>query len=54
MLTPARGLLYGVSSLDPVSYLGVPVLLMLAGLAACWWPARRAERSSLADVLRDV
>jgi ABC-type antimicrobial peptide transport system permease subunit len=54
LLTPAaRGLLYGVSSLDPVSYLGVPLLLMLAGLAACWWPARMAARSPLADVLRE-
>jgi predicted permease len=54
-ITPvARGLLYGVSSLDPLSYLGVPALLLLAGLAASWWPARTAARSPLADVLRDA
>lgn len=50
----ARGLLYGVSAFDPLSYLAVPALLLLAGLAACWWPARTAARSSLAEVLRDV
>jgi putative ABC transport system permease protein len=55
MIAPiARELLYGVSTLDPLSYLGVPALLMLAGLAACWWPARTAARSPLAEVLRDV
>jgi ABC-type antimicrobial peptide transport system permease subunit len=50
----ARGLLYGVSAFDPWSFLAVPALLMLTGLAACWWPARTAARSPLADVLREA
>jgi hypothetical protein len=39
--------------MDPLSYVGVPALLMLAGVAACGWPARAAASSPLAVVLRD-
>jgi ABC-type antimicrobial peptide transport system permease subunit len=36
--------LFGVAALDPVTFVGVPaVLLAVAGLAA-WVPARRATR----------
>ena len=34
--------LYGVRALDPVTFLGVPALLLLTTLAACLIPARRA------------
>ncbi|HUJ43163.1 MAG TPA: ABC transporter permease [Opitutaceae bacterium] len=39
-----RGFLYGVSPFDPVTFLGVPGLLALIALLACWLPARRATR----------
>jgi ABC-type antimicrobial peptide transport system permease subunit len=47
-----RTMLFGVPSVDPVAYLGVPALLMCAGLVACWWPARSAARTELVEVLR--
>jgi putative ABC transport system permease protein len=36
--------LFGVSAQDPVTYLGVALLLGLVALAATWLPARRATR----------
>jgi putative ABC transport system permease protein len=38
------GLLFGVSARDPVTFVVVPGALLLAALAACWIPARRATR----------
>ena len=35
-------MLFGVSPMDPVTLLGVTVLLALVALLACYWPARRA------------
>jgi putative ABC transport system permease protein len=37
-------LLYGVSTADPLTFVGVAVLSMLVSLAACYIPARRATR----------
>ena len=37
-----RSLLFGVTSTDPVTFAGVIVLLLIAGLLACYIPARRA------------
>jgi putative ABC transport system permease protein len=37
-------LLFETGSLDPATYAGVALLLLAAGLLACWIPARRAAR----------
>jgi putative ABC transport system permease protein len=37
-------LLFGVSRLDPVTYLGVIALLLGVAVIACWVPARRATK----------
>jgi putative ABC transport system permease protein len=34
--------LYGVQPIDPLTLIGASGLLLLAGLLAIWWPARRA------------
>jgi len=39
-----RGMLFGVSLTDPVSYLGAGFLLLLVALLASWVPAWRASR----------
>jgi putative ABC transport system permease protein len=36
--------LWGVSAYDPVTFVGVVLVVALAGLAACYLPARRATR----------
>ena len=39
-----RQMLYGVKLSDPPTYVGAAVLLVLAGLIACYIPARRATK----------
>ncbi|MDA8020905.1 MAG: ABC transporter permease [Thermoanaerobaculia bacterium] len=37
-----KSLLYGVAPHDPQAFLALPLLLAAVGMAAAWWPARRA------------
>lgn len=45
-------LLYGVSPTDPVTFVGVPVLLVIVATLASWLPARRAAKADPIAALR--
>ncbi len=47
-----RGLLWGVAPNDPLTFVGVTVVLAATGLVACWIPALRAARIDPAVTLR--
>jgi putative ABC transport system permease protein len=47
-----KGMLYGISSYDPLVYVTVAVLLLMASVGACWLPARRAAQIDVAKLLK--
>jgi predicted permease len=44
--------LFGISPADPITFAGVTVLFTVIGLAACYWPIRRATRIDPIKALR--
>jgi putative ABC transport system permease protein len=48
-----KSMLFGISAWDPMTFLGVPVLLLVVSLAACYFPARRAMRVDPMTTLRN-
>lgn len=47
-----RSMLFGVTPTDLLTFVGLAILLCVAGAAACWFPALRASRVSPSVALR--
>jgi putative ABC transport system permease protein len=48
-----QGILFGIESSDPITYLVVALLLAAAGISSCYVPARRATRVDPVSALRE-
>ncbi len=48
-----RGLLYGVTTTDPLTFILITLLIVVTGLLACYVPARHAARIDPVDALRE-
>jgi ABC-type antimicrobial peptide transport system permease subunit len=46
------GFLFGVKPIDLVTFLGVPIVLVLTAAISAWLPARRASRIRPSEALR--
>jgi len=48
-----RGLLYGVSAMDPLTVVSVTAVLLLIAVGACWLPAVKAMRTDPVTAIRE-
>jgi ABC-type antimicrobial peptide transport system permease subunit len=47
-----QGLVFEIGTTDPLTFVGMAVLLAFTALAACWLPARRASRVDPVTAMR--
>jgi putative ABC transport system permease protein len=47
-----QNMLFGVTPYDPITLIGVAVVMAAVGVAACWLPALRAARIDPAITMR--